>query len=289
MQLLLKEVEKREGTALVSSQMDPWHVSGGRERDTLWWSTTLEVDGLPPLRMLTQAALPPLKTDELPVIHTREYLPFKVRVVGDQTPIITGDDDDILAHAKEFTRRIFWPMYSSRMKWDQTDFLHLFIPVDESPTVWDERRGLASDPNSASSGSHVLFSPFSSFMRHYGHVDDIHIVSGTGFTGKYYKFIRMRNTPITIEEKADLVRRYVRKRDDDDAAGLGITYPLIEARHIVKRSFLTPMPNESKGLDAVSQKTVLLLQDFPRLPCQSLENAPTTNASRHSAIQLSSM
>ncbi len=260
-QLLLKEVDKREGTALVSSQMDPWHVPGSGEADTRWWSTTLEVDGLPSLRMLTQAALPPLKTDELPVIHTREYPPFKVRVAGDQTPIIAGDDDGILARAKEFTRRLFWPMNSARMKWDQTDFLHLFIPVDESPTVWDERRALASDPGSFPGGAQAVFSPFSSFMRHYGQVDDIHIVCGTRFTGKYYKFIRMRNPPITIEEKADLVKRYLRKRDDDGVTEPEITYPLIEARHIVKRNFLTPMPDESKGMDAVSQKTVLLLQD----------------------------
>ena len=29
-------------------------------------------------------------------------------------------------------------------------------------------------------------------------------------------------------------RRHVRRRDDDDATGLDITYPLIEARPIVK-------------------------------------------------------
>jgi hypothetical protein len=93
-QLLLKEVEKREGMALVSSQMDPWHVSGGSE-------------GLSLLRMLTQAALPLLKTDELPVIHSREYPPFKVRVVGDQSAIIAGDNDDILVRVKELTHRLF--------------------------------------------------------------------------------------------------------------------------------------------------------------------------------------
>ena len=260
-QLLLKEVEKREGTALVSSQLDPWHVSGGSEADTKWWSITLEVDGLPPLRMLTQAALPPLKIDELPVIHTRECSPFKVRVVRDQSPIIAGNDGGILARAKEFTRRLFWPMYSPRMKWDQIDFLHLFIPVDESPTFWDERRAPASDPGSSLSGSQALFSPFSSFMRRYGQVDDIHIVSGKDFTRKFFKFIRMRNTPITMEEKADLVRLYMRRRDEDDATGLEITYPLIEALPIVRRNFLNPMPDVSKGVDSVSKKTVLLLQD----------------------------
>jgi dsRNA-specific ribonuclease len=147
------------------------------------------------------------------------------------------------------------------MKWDQTDFLHLFIPVDESPTVRDERRALTSDPGSFPSGPQALFSPFSSFTRDYSQVDDIHIISGTEFTRKFFKFIRMRNTPLTMEEKADLVKRYVRRRSDDDTAGLKITYPLIEARPIVKRNFLVPMPDESKGVNAVSQKTVLLLQD----------------------------
>ena len=260
-QLLLKEVEKREGTAPVSSQMDPWQVPGASKADTRWWSITLEVDGLPPLRMLTRATLPPLKTDEYPVIHTREYLPFRVRVMGDRSPIIAGDDGGILARAKEFTRRLFWPMYSPRMKWDQTDFLHLFIPVDESPTVWDERRALASDPGSSLSGSQALFSPFSSFTRDYGQEDDIHIISGMEVARKYFKFIRMRNTPITMEEKADLVRRYMRRRGDADASGLKITYPLIEARPIVKRNFLIPIPDESKGVNAVSQKTMLLVQD----------------------------
>jgi endoribonuclease Dicer len=263
--LLLKEVEKREGTALVSSQMDPWHVSDGSQADTgtRWWSTILEVDGLPPLRMLTQAPIPPLKTDELPVIHTREReIPFfKVHVVGGQSPIIAGEDDGILSRAKEFTRRLFWPMYNSRMKWDQTDFLHLFIPVDESPTVWDERRALASDPGSSPNGWQALFSPFSSFVRHDGQIDETHIVNWTRFTGRLFKFIRMRNTPVTIEEKADLVKRYMRKRDDNDASGPEITYPLIEAQPVVKRNFLHPMLNESKGADAVIQKTVLLLQD----------------------------
>jgi endoribonuclease Dicer len=50
---LLEEVERREGTTLVSSQMDPWRVSSDDNADKRWWSTTLKVEGLPPLRMLT--------------------------------------------------------------------------------------------------------------------------------------------------------------------------------------------------------------------------------------------
>ncbi|KAH9978359.1 P-loop containing nucleoside triphosphate hydrolase protein [Russula compacta] len=263
---LLKDIDRREGTTLVSRQMDPWRVSSDHNADKRWWSTILEVDGLPSLRMLTQAALPPLRKGEHPIIHTRECSPFKVWVRREETPIIAGDDDDILARAKEFTRRFFWPMYGPRMKWDQTDFLHLFIPVDESPTVWDERRTLASCLSSSATGGQTLFAPFSWFERHYGQVDDVFLVSGTGFGGKSYQFTGMRDTPLTPEEKADLKRRYVRKDNGDRVAKLEITYPLIEARSLVKHKFLTPIPEEPKGMDAVSQKqhrkSVLLLKEF---------------------------
>lgn len=58
------------------------------------------------------------------------------------------------------------------------------------------------------------------------------------------------------------MKRYVRGDDEESAASLDITYPLILARSLVKRNFLTPMPVESKGLDAAIQKPVpLLLRD----------------------------
>jgi endoribonuclease Dicer len=259
---LLQEVEKREGTAR-ASQMDPWRISGNDEAHNRWWSTIIEVDGLPPLRLLTQAALPSLRDDELPIIHTRERLPFKVHVKVGGTPITTDVDSDILARAREFTRQLFWPMYGTRMKWDQTDFLHLFIPVDESPTVWNERRdALASDPSVSATSGQKLFAPYSWFEQRYGHVNDISIVGGTGFGGKPYQFIRWHDSPTTIEEKEDLVRRYARRDDEDRVASLEITYPLILARSLSKPNFLKPMPDESKGMDAVSQKPMLLLKDF---------------------------
>jgi len=270
--MLLKDIERREGTALVASQMDPWCASGGGDSDAdkQWWSTIIEVEGFPPLHMLTQALLPSLQDDELPIIHTRNRFPFKVRARSEETPIVAGHDAGLLARAKEFTRRFFWPIYGNRMKWDQTDFLHLFIPVDESPTVWDERRALALDPSSSDLGEQTLFLPFSSFEHRYGHMDDISLVSGSRFTRKSYQFICMRNTPATPGERADIVRRYVRKGDDDGAANLEITYPLIEARQLVKRNFLTPMPDESKE---TSQKPVLLLKDFTRVALLSSHEA----------------
>ncbi|KAI0299668.1 hypothetical protein B0F90DRAFT_1727667 [Multifurca ochricompacta] len=296
---LLKEVERREGTALVSSQMDPWHVHSGEgssAKNERWWhSAVLEVDGLPPLRMFTQTALPTLRDDEFPVTYTRESHPIKVRVSVEEMPIsatataaiaaANGEEEDdggIIARARAFTRRLFWPLYGSRMKWDQIDFLHLFIPVDESPTVWDERRNaFASDPSSQATGYRSLFAPFPWFEQRYGQANDISIISGTGFSGKAYQFIRWHDEPATMEEKLDLVRRYVRvgrggddKEDDDDSyARLEITYPLIEARSFVKRNLLTPMPPNSKGMDAVSQKPVLLLKDFSLVTLTSAHEA----------------
>ncbi|KAH8992590.1 P-loop containing nucleoside triphosphate hydrolase protein [Lactarius hatsudake] len=259
---LLREVEQRDGTAQVSSQMDPWRVAE-TAGEQLWWSTILEVDGLPPLRLLTQTALPLFRDDELPVFHTREQPPFKVRIRTESTFVAADDDDGILARARIFTRRFFWPLYSSRMKWGQMDFVHLFLPVDESLTVWDERRAsLLSVPGFSDAGGRTLFAPFSWWDQHYGHVNEFSVVTGTGFGGKPFQFIRWKNDPVTAEERDSIVKRYVRPKDDDGSTTFDINYPLIETRPFSKRNFLTPMPAESKGLDAASQQPVLLLKEF---------------------------
>ena len=259
---LLQEVEQRDGTARVSSQMDPWRVSE-TAGERLWWSTILEVDGLPPLRLLTQTALPSFRDDELPVMHTREHPPFKVRIRTEGTFVAADDDDGILTRARIFTRRFFWPLHGNRMKWNQMDFVHLFLPVDESLTVWDERRAaLVSDPISSDAGERSLFAPFTWWDQRYGHVNDFLVVTGTGFGGKPFQFIRWKNDPVTADERDSIVKRYVRAKDDDGSTTFNINYPLIETRPFSKRNFLTPMPAESKGLDAASQQPVLLLKEF---------------------------
>jgi endoribonuclease Dicer len=261
---LLKEVEQREGTARVSSQMDPWHVSG-TVGERVWWSTILEADGLPPLRLLTQTVLPSFRDDEFPVLHMREQPPLKVRIRSEGTPIAADDDDAILTRARSFTRRFFWPLYGNRMKWDQMDFVHLFLPVDESLTIWDERRAaFVSDPICSEAGGRTLFAPFTWWDQCYGHANDfpVAVVTGVGFGEKPFQFIRWKNDPVTAEERDSIVRRYVRVEDDDASITLDIKYPLIEARSFSKRNFLKPMPAGSKGLDAGSQQPELLLKEL---------------------------
>ncbi|KAI0260638.1 hypothetical protein BC834DRAFT_831469 [Gloeopeniophorella convolvens] len=255
---LLKDIDHRDGTAQVSSQVDPWLVTGSADA---WRVVRLEVDGMAPLRMLTQATLPALQDDELPLIHTRELPPFRVRVAMEDVPIAI--DDAIVVRAKSFTRRLFWPVYGARMAWDKTDYLHLFIPADESPTIWDERReAFASSPHSQGSLVRGLFAPFEWFEQLYGRAR-IEVLGGAAFTGKFFQFVRWRDGPITPEEEAGILKRYVHKDAGDDFnVKFDITYPLIEARPFAKRNFLTPMPVEAKGLEAASQKPVLLLKEF---------------------------
>lgn len=261
---LLQEVEQRDGTARVSSQMDPWRVSRTAD-ERLWWSTIWEVDGLPPLRLFTQTAPPSFRDDEFPLIHTRENPPSKVRIRTEGTPVTADDDDGILSRARIFTRRFFWPLFGNRMKWDQMDFVHLFLPVDESLTVWDERRAaLLSDPTFSEDGGRTLFAPFPWWEQRYGHVDDVPVtvVTGKGFGQKPFQFIRWKNEPVNADERDDIMRRYVRVEDDDGSTTFDIAYPLIEARSFSKRNFLKPIPAESKGLDAASQRPDLLLKEF---------------------------
>ena len=254
---LLEDVEKRKSTKSVSSQMDPWSVSDER----LWYSTILEVDRLPPLRLLTQTSLPSFRDDELPELHTREGPSFRVRIRTEQMPIVADDDGGILERARVFTRRFFWPLYAAagnRMNWEDKNFIHLFLPVDESQTVWDERRtALASDPNV---GGPRLFAPFPWWDQRYGHVKDfpVTIVTDVGSGSKPYQFIRWKEDPVTEDEMERIRKRY--RFGVDDCSTFNIEFPLIEVRSFSKRNFLTPMPAESKGLDAVSQKPEHLLK-----------------------------
>jgi len=74
---LLKDVEKRAGTASVTGQMNPWAPIG--EAD-IWWCTEIAIDGLPPLHMITRTQPPNLPEHEFPTLYHPHRHPFKVGI-----------------------------------------------------------------------------------------------------------------------------------------------------------------------------------------------------------------
>ncbi|KAI0059577.1 P-loop containing nucleoside triphosphate hydrolase protein [Artomyces pyxidatus] len=262
---LLKEVEKRDGTARVTTQMDPWFVVGNPD---IWWSTEIGIEGMPSMQLLSQAKLPPLHDDEMPYLHTRERAPFRVRVASQSSPFpVSGD---ILSRARDFTRRVLWPIYGARMPWDRTDYLCLLLPVDDRLSLeWDAwRQAYSVEPDSQNSPYKSLFAPTAWFRDHFGRQKGLSVVNAAGRFGKVYQFLRWRTQPVSKEEEAELLERYA-----PDGGGLEITYPLLQVKPLVKRNFIIPMPPEAKGTEAASQKPFLLLEDSSAIGLLSPDEA----------------
>ncbi|EAU81005.1 hypothetical protein CC1G_03181 [Coprinopsis cinerea okayama7 len=61
--------------------------------------------------------------------------------------------EDLIAHAKSYTRMLFWCLNGSRMEWSNTDFAYLFLPVGfgKFVGVWEERRGWGLGASAAAS------------------------------------------------------------------------------------------------------------------------------------------
>lgn len=141
---MLKDVEKRGGTASVGLQIDPWArdiENNDCEQQGLWWMTKLCIGHLPPLLLFTRSELIELGPGQGPVL----YKP------GAQEPILVSltpvgrvhQDEEIVGKARLYTRRIFWSLNRSRMDWDSLDFAYLFYPEDptnEEHGVWADRR-----------------------------------------------------------------------------------------------------------------------------------------------------
>ncbi|KAI0052736.1 P-loop containing nucleoside triphosphate hydrolase protein [Auriscalpium vulgare] len=250
---LLKEVEKRDGTARVTSQLDPWVPSDSQD---LWWSTELSIEGMPRMKLLSRAKVAPLLEDDMPVLHSRERPFIQVRVVSQSSP--ASLDAETLFRARAYTRETLWPIYGPRMKWEDMDFLHLILPPDDDySSEWRRRREAHNAELETDRPPYrSLFAPSTWFLKQFGRQSDLFIVGASGRFGKVYQFLHWRTGPVSDEEETALRERYA--PDDGDVV---ITYPLLEVKTLVKRNFLLPMPVDSKGLEASSQKPFLLLED----------------------------
>ncbi|TFY79805.1 hypothetical protein EWM64_g4204 [Hericium alpestre] len=258
-QNLLKDVDKRDGTATVTSQLDPWLPAA--DMVDVWWATELHINGLSPLRLLTRVKLSELNEDEMPTLFTPDHGDVKVRLQVVSESIAATDN--MIARARDYTRRILWPVYGARMAWENTDFTYLFLPVDENVSdPWEERRK-AEDavPHPYSTSSLPLFAPADWFGKKFHHPHDVAMVSEVRRFGKPFRFIRWRMKKVSEEEFEALAARYA--PDDGD---VDISYPLLEVRPLTKRmNFLLPIPPDAKGDGAASEQPVLLLPEFSQV------------------------
>ncbi|KAI0314067.1 hypothetical protein OF83DRAFT_1165350 [Amylostereum chailletii] len=225
--LLLQEVQKRHGTARVT------------------------IDGMPPMRLLTQMPIAALKDEEMPILHSPDRGSFRVCVRSSSSPLPTADHH-LVPRAREYTRCLLSPLFGSRLQWDKTDFGYLFLPSEElGASRWDARRDTHEENLDRSAlTAQPLFSRAHWFGEH-----EIRRY------GKAYRFLRWRMKPVSGEEKTALAERYA---PGEDEALLGeIHYPLLEVKPLAPRmNFLLPIPPEAKGDDAASQKPVLLIPEY---------------------------
>lgn len=128
-QALLKEVERRQGTAGVAGQMDPWAPS--TDQGT-WYSYELVIGTFPKLHLLTQTDLSEVRQEDGPTLYRPGRSPAKValRPLGLSN---LGEND--MQKAREFTRQLFWGGYGSKMSWDDLDFAYLIRPRDRKSVV----------------------------------------------------------------------------------------------------------------------------------------------------------
>ncbi|KAF4598646.1 Dicer-like protein 2 [Pleurotus pulmonarius] len=239
---MLKDIEKRASTTSVSAQMDPWAKSsddtspeGGE-----WCLSRLVVDGLPPLLLFTRRRLSAWENDGGPTL----YRPGRLPVKAIWTALNDLPTDAMVNEARTFTRRLFWGIHGSRMRWDDLDFRYLFLPTEASrDDLWGARRVrlLENDrPDDFAQDDHFL-ADARTFGESFRYPDDVTLLrTGYGFH-KVRQFVRWKHDPMNAEEKAQFLEQYGTPK---------ITYPLLVARRLPPRTnFLLPTPITQPKLD----------------------------------------
>ncbi|KAI1794925.1 P-loop containing nucleoside triphosphate hydrolase protein [Ganoderma leucocontextum] len=234
---MLAEVAKRESTAQVSVQIDPW--LGSTERST-WFAHELIVEGLPSLRMFTRRPLPTFAQEDLPTLYVpgRKELSMTIGAAA-----VSPASVEEIQLARRWTYRLFWRMYGTRMERDRDDFSYLFLPTSPwwDARDWDERRRWMEER--FMSGLAVVHgeTPFlanaAAFGAAFSYPPNLAMVRGVSKYDKPLRLLQWRYDPLTIEEEEKL-------REEHSAfPDLEITYPLMVVRSLPKRrNFLIPFP-----------------------------------------------
>ncbi|CAL1712693.1 unnamed protein product [Somion occarium] len=248
-ELLVKEVEQRASTANVPIQMDPFAVVSPVVDK--WWCYQLMLGDEHVLRMLTPFTFSSFEPDDFPLLYVPGKKPLKVGMVFDVTLTITKD---VLAAARDYTHRIFFPVYGSRMEHGKHDFVHLFLPisVDGLESTWADRRAWqASRPtygryeNSTQANARLL-------GERMGYSLDLSIVRDNDKISKLLSFVGWHDGPISTEEEEELRERY------DGYPTLDITFPLMVVQSLPRRvNFLVPLESETAGLSNDALRLIL--------------------------------
>ncbi|KAI0357487.1 P-loop containing nucleoside triphosphate hydrolase protein [Trametes cingulata] len=252
---MLAEVAKRASTARVSIQMDPWAVS---EDATTWFAHEIVIQGFPALRMLTRRPLPSFAQEDFPKLYIPKLGEAAVTLSSAQ-PAPVGDDE--VRRAMEYTYRLFFMLYGSRMDRERLDFAYLFLPAAQWPDkqTWEERRRWQEERHSrgltaASEGPFMANA--AAFGERFSYPKDLAMVRGVNKFDKPLQLLGWRHDLLSAEEEETFRAQYEKYPD------MQITYPLMVVRSLPKRrNFLIPFTIESTDLrkDVPSEDSPFLL------------------------------
>ena len=238
---LLKDIKKRDGTA--TAQFNPWASINDLDE---WWCAELRMDGLPPLRLLTRNRLCDISDDDLPVLFHPHRVPLKVRICSVQSVDISTQ---MITEAQLYTRRLFWQVYGTRMKWDDLNFAYLFQPATSQgdDAIWDARRTWQSDrsEDQISSKDHILRANAKVFGDTFSYPTDLTIIRERSADGRLFRFLRWKLDAASPEQEQEI--RSARRRDplpEDEV----IKPPFVVVQNFPRRmNFLIPfVPQQGK-------------------------------------------
>jgi len=260
---MLADLERRERLANATTGVDPWQPEDGES--TAWLCSQLTIEGLSPLLLFTRSETIPFEFDYGPVIYPPGRAPMRISL----HPLakLTADHPKV-AQARDFTRRMFWGLNNSRMNWDDLHFAYLFLPIQESNTVWDSRRAWLEGECrvNAEDFPDCLMVKATQFVKKFGFVDDLTLIKRHVEFGRPWMFKGWRYEELTSQEEEKLRDRYGRLLDN-----IAITYPLMIVQSCAPRTnmLLPTRVSESGQCDGIS--TQFLIQEHTTIVLLSNE------------------
>jgi len=259
---MLADVEKREGLAKVSMSINPWLPTDSDSEEIIdsWHQSRLHIGDLPSLFLFTRSEFVKLDGIDGPLLYRAGIPPIRTSIEYVGRTMLRGSD---LRRARDYTRRIFWSLNTTRMEWNNLDFSYLFLPVDNVDQGWDARRSWLSDISSANSIAypHPLMVRANELGAQFGYPSDLTLIQRQIGTGNPFKFVRWQYETIS-EEDEEAIRKFYKHITD-----LEITYPLLAVEKFPPRSnFLIPTPPpKENGMDIPANKPPATIYFIPRL------------------------